>query len=307
MKTVAVIDIGSNTIKALVAQSGTPPVPLYEEALDVRISTGISQTTPCLTEDAIRAGTHAVAELLERAKQHKPDQTRIVATSAVRDAQNRDDFAKSIEAATNIPLDILTGKSEALTLDKALACDPFLHTCPNFLSVDLGGGSLEFLHYKDQILTDSISLNIGTVRMTEGFITNPQDPIPAASLDSLSDKVAELIQASAFDMNACKGTQLVGTGGAMSVTRAILAHKKDIDYNEHPSYLHTHEMQKLLEELAAITAQQRAQVPGLPERRADIFPTTLAILLTLAKLTQTDNFYHCPYNLRFGLAKELLG
>lgn len=306
MTTVAVIDIGSNTIKILVAQSGTPPVALHEETLDVRIGVGISKDHPSLTEEAIHAGAHAVAELLERAKKYKPTRTRIVATSAVRDARNRSLFAQAIKVATGLPLEILSGQEEAATLANALMCDPFLQICPDFCSIDLGGGSLEFLHYKNQKLVDSISLNIGSVRMTEAFVANPQLPLPEATLINISNKVSEIITSSPFNINDCYNAQLVGTGGAMSVTRAILAKQKGIEYTQHPQTLKITEIQKVLEDLASKPLTQRKKVPGLPPKRADIFPTALIILLTVAKLCNAGNFYHCPYNLRYGLAKELL-
>ena len=94
-KTVAVIDVGSNSIKLLVARSGKTPgsvEAIFAETIETRISTGISQALPSLTEAAMAAGCRTITELVRLAQGYQPKTLRIVATSAVRDATNAKQF-----------------------------------------------------------------------------------------------------------------------------------------------------------------------------------------------------------------------
>ena len=94
--TVAVIDVGSNSIKLLVARAGVESnslETLCSETIETRISGGISSKLPSLDEDAIAAGTATIVELHSLAQNYQPDHTIIVATSAVRDATNGDDLS----------------------------------------------------------------------------------------------------------------------------------------------------------------------------------------------------------------------
>ena len=92
---VAVIDIGSNSIKVLVARRGTNcglVKPVFQQTCDARISTGINQCEPRLSPDGMTAGLGAIRDLLLAAASYSPAKIQLVATSAVRDALNRDEF-----------------------------------------------------------------------------------------------------------------------------------------------------------------------------------------------------------------------
>ena len=109
--TVAVIDIGSNSIKVLVAardaRGGVEPV--FSRSLDARISAGISAAEPRLGEDGMARGVAAVQELLAAAAPFAPARLDLVATSAVRDAANGGEFRARVHAATGHAIRILTG------------------------------------------------------------------------------------------------------------------------------------------------------------------------------------------------------
>ena len=110
--TVAVIDVGSNSIKLLVARAGAQPnclETLFDETIETRISEGISRKLPCLNEEAIAAGTATIAKLHSMAQNYRPDHTAIVATSAVRDAINGNDFVQAVEVVTGIQIRTLSG------------------------------------------------------------------------------------------------------------------------------------------------------------------------------------------------------
>jgi len=149
--TVAVIDVGSNSIKLLVARMGAKPKrleKLFSKTIETRISEGISHKLPRLNEEAITAGTATIVELHSMAQNYQPDHTAIVATSAVRDAINGNDFVQSVAAATDLQIRILTGTEEASYIGQGLSCDPAIAGMTRFIQTDMGGGSLELIRFE---------------------------------------------------------------------------------------------------------------------------------------------------------------
>ena len=145
MPSVAVIDIGSNSIKILVAASapGGGLTLLKTRTIDARISAGISRTNPLLAETGMAAGLDAIRTLLADAAPFTPARTLLVATSAVRDAQNGPEFRTRVQAATGLTIRILTGEEEATLIGRGLTCDPALADLNDFSVFDLGGGTFD--------------------------------------------------------------------------------------------------------------------------------------------------------------------
>ncbi|MEO7414095.1 MAG: phosphatase, partial [Opitutaceae bacterium] len=177
---VAVIDIGSNSIKVLVAARAADGSiqSLNYRTIDARISAGLSQAEPRLSEDGIVRGIEAIKSLLADAASFFPQKIILVATSAVRDAQNGGEFRERVRTATGHDIRILSGDEEANLIGRGLTCDPALSTLQDFYVFDLGGGSLECLAFKERRIVQAVSLQLGCVRLTEKFIRDPALPLP---------------------------------------------------------------------------------------------------------------------------------
>ncbi|MBL6919622.1 MAG: phosphatase, partial [Puniceicoccaceae bacterium] len=222
--TVAVIDVGSNSIKLLVARAGAKPnslETLFDETIETRISEGISRKLPSLNEEAIAAGTATIAELHSMAQNYQPDHTAIVATSAVRDAINGDDFVQAVETATGIQIRTLSGTEEANYIGQGLSCDPAIAGMTSFIQTDIGGGSLELIRFEAGQIQQAISLQLGAVRLTERFIENIDAGLSHKIEASIRTYVTEQLMKSGFDFSPAE-LPLIATGGAYSVSRALL-------------------------------------------------------------------------------------
>jgi exopolyphosphatase/guanosine-5'-triphosphate,3'-diphosphate pyrophosphatase len=182
---VAVIDVGSNSIKALVAETDGQPFglkPVYEECLEVRISHGISGDPPLLRPDRIEAGVEAVEKLWRDCQANGPLQDiLVVATSAVRTAANGHLFMEAVAAVTGTDPITLTGPEEADGIACGVRTDHLIEErLDDFTVFDLGGGSLELIRFEHHGVTDRTSLPLGSVRLTEAFFSDPSQPIPKA-------------------------------------------------------------------------------------------------------------------------------
>jgi exopolyphosphatase/guanosine-5'-triphosphate,3'-diphosphate pyrophosphatase len=305
---VAVIDIGSNSIKLLVAdRCDNGRIRTILTALEeTRISRGISAAHPTLTEAGMSAGLDAVIRLMTAAANHNPDDTAIVATSAVRDAKNGAEFRKRLHDATGTDIRILTGDEEAELIGLGLVFDPELAEVRDFLLFDLGGGSLECLKFRDRQVVRAASLQLGCVRLTEQWVSDADGPFTDEDLARVCDEVNRVV-AVKFPLLPRVRMSVIATGGSVATARAMLAAKQDVAFEARSPHIAVSELGSLLDDLAPLPMAQRKKVPGLPASRADVMPAALATLIEVARLAGVDELLHSGSNLRFGVAARMLG
>ena len=306
--TVAVIDVGSNSIKLLVARAGAKPnslETLCSESMETRISGGISSKLPSLNEDAIAAGTATIAKLQNMAQNYQPDHTVIVATSAVRDAINSDDFVQNVAEATGLQIRTLSGAEEANYIGQGISCDPAIGGMTSFIQTDIGGGSLELIRFEASQIQQAISLQLGAVRLTERFIEDADAPLTLKIEASIRRYVTEQLMSSDFDFSPAE-LPLIGTGGAYTVSRAMLYVETDSDIERSSPHLERSTLSQLKNKLASLPLQERLSIPHLPTARADIMPTALITIDALLEVANRSSLTHSFYNLRYGVAANLL-
>ncbi len=309
MAPVAVIDIGSNSIKCLVAERGDDGKlhAIAQKTLDARISAGISRSDPRLTEESMQCGLEAIRELLALTAEHKPEKTILVATSAVRDARNGDAFRDRVQRETGHAIRLLSGNEEANLIGRGLASDPALGHLRDFYVFDLGGGSLECLAFRHRRVEQAISLQLGCVRLTEKFVFDPAAPMTAEARQAVAEHTRQTLLGAGFSFSLPNDAVAVGTGGTITTLRAMLAARAGRSLEESDTRVSLAEFRSVLDQLGAMTLADRKQVPGIAPERADVFPTALTTLIAVAEVGGFDAYQHSLYNLRFGLAAEALG
>jgi len=305
---VAVIDIGSNSIKVLVAARAPDGgvTPLRIRTVDARISAGISRTTPRLSEEGMLRGVEAVRTLLAEAAPFTPEPTVLVATSAVRDAANGAEFRERVRAATGHAIRILTGAEEASLIGRGLTCDPALRGLRNFYVFDLGGGSLECLAFRERRIEQAVSLPLGCVRLAEKFVANPTQPFTDADARGVAAHTREVLEGSLFRFSLPAAAVAVATGGSATTVRAMLGAREGLPFEATDSLVPLRYVCDVFRAVAARPLEQRKQIAGLPAARADVFPTALATLIAVADAGGFAAYQTSVYNLRFGLADEAL-
>ncbi len=306
---VAVIDIGSNSIKVLVAHrlDDGRIEQLKNKTLDCRISAGIAATTPRLSEDGMERGLAAIRELLALAAPYAPARIALVATSAVRDAANGDAFRARVLSATGHAVRLLSGDEEANLIGLGLTCDPALAHLRDFYVFDLGGGSLECLSFRDRRITQSLSLRLGCVRMTEKFFADPTSPLDHDRCTGLALFVKQELRRSGFRFDLPAPAAAVFTGGTVTTIRVLKGALHGVGLADTPAVVGVDTVSALLDELAPLDLAGRQAVPGMPAARADVFPAALVTVLAIAESAGLDHFHHSLHNLRWGMAAELLG
>ncbi|MFP6887931.1 MAG: phosphatase [Opitutales bacterium] len=305
---VSVVDVGSNTIKLLVAtvDSNGKLIVLHEQSDPTRIGTGIGSDLLVLGEPDMAAAVGAIQRLLKQAAPHQPDHIHLVATGAVRDASNGNEFAERVRITTGHDLVILSGEEEASGIAAGLATDPALAGKPDFLACDLGGGSLELILVEDRTVHAKTSLPLGAIRLAERFISEVKSSVPSEEIDAIELHIRETMVASNFPFPSIVN-DLVVTGGSFVAVRAILAERDGIPFCD-KSLVSQPEIAELLIGITQLTLPQRIErFPALPPNRADVMPAAMACILALLDYLDANKVYNSLHNLRYGEAVRLLG
>ncbi len=305
---VAIIDVGSNSIKVLVATRSHEGriLPLKTRTIDARISAGIGRTNPGLGEVGMVRGLEAVQRLLADAAIFAPDRVVLVATSAVRDAENGREFRRRVHAATGHELRILSGDEEANLIGRGLTSDPELGELRDFYVFDLGGGSLECLAFQERQVRQARSLRLGCVRLMEQFVRDIAAPFGREAQAAIARHTGATLEASGFAFSLPSTAVAVGTGGTVTTVRAILGAQEGKTFEQTNANVSVTQLRELLAWVGALPLANRKTIAGLPPARADVFPTALATLIAVADAGGFSSYRNSVYNLRYGLADELL-
>ncbi len=270
----AVIDVGTNSIKLLVADvHGTDVQPVHEESRQTRLGQGFYKTHR-LQPEAIARTTEAVWEFAEIARERNAASIRVIATSAARDAVNPTDLIASIERASGLKTEIITGAREAEWVFLGVNTDAELAGHP-ILLLDVGGGSAEFIlgHGKKKSFAQSFPL--GTVRLLEQFphadppTRKEYEKIRAWLKDFLHREVRTQLEP-ALKKQAGE-IHLVGTGGTTSILARV---EKKLDRFDREKIeratLSFESIKAHRKQLWSLPLVERKEIVGLPRQRADV-------------------------------------
>jgi len=283
----AVIDIGTNSVKLLVAEvSGRNVKPLWEDSKQTRLGEGFYDTQQLQPKPVKKTG-EVVQKFSQVAREWKAGNIRVIATSAARDAKNASDLTSAVERASGLGVEIISGEQEADWAYQGVTTDADLANHP-LLLLDVGGGSTEFILGHGEHKDFRHSFPLGTVRLLEKF--PPSDPpapgelaaVRAWSVEFLRTQVRpqlehELRHEKKFDP-ARSGVRLVGTGGTTTILARMEARLEDFDRDRiEATRLSADGVKAHVEKLWALPLAERRKVVGLPPKRADVILMGVAI------------------------------
>ena len=233
-----------------------------------------------------------------------PDRIHFVATSASRDAKNRDDFFAGVEERLGVLPDVISGDREAqLSFTGALS-----RVRPEFgpvLVMDIGGGSTEFIvGTVTGEMTSAISLDIGSVRMTERFLKkSPPEPDDRDRAAAYVDEQLDRSEV-AFDRI---GSWIGVAGTATTLAGVYLALDQYDREKVHGSAIPLPEIDELLERLSRLTVEEIKALPSMHPNRADVITGGALIVSRVAARTPVPELIISESDILDGIALELLG
>src|SRR5271155_3166387 len=278
----AVFDLGSNSIKCVMAETNARGVRvLHEESIGTRLAEHLIDTCE-LRPEAIARTLAALRPIRARAREFGVQHFRAVATSAVRDSRNRREFLRAAKEVLGFPVRLLSGVDEAETIFAGVTADSHWRGKDLFI-LDVGGGSVEWVQGHRGKMEKRISLPLGAVRLRERFLHDyPVAPDTAGLLiETVRGQIAHPLTHYALGSR-----RLVGTGG--TITCLVAIHKKMAEFDprkiDHAS-LTIDQIRGLMHRFTGRTLDELRSLPGLPAKRADlIIPGTAVVLATMELL-----------------------
>ncbi len=277
----AVIDVGTNSVKLLVADvAGSRITPVSEESNQTRLGAGFYGTRQ-RGRAAIVQPAASVAKYAAKAAKLGAAAVRIIGTSAARDALNAAELIAAVRQESGLPIEILSGEEEAEWVFRGVASDPKLARLPA-LVLDVGGGSTEFIVGENAVPRFCRSYALGTVRLLEQL--QPGDPPGLEALGRCRAVLREFLDKHVVPalepaLRQCPGeTQLVGTSGTASILARMEAKAEDFNREQiEATVLPAARLRSLLEAQWQLPLAARRKIPGLPPDRADVILTGMAI------------------------------
>lgn len=305
MKRIAAIDLGTNTVRILVAEANGEGFyhTLYSDQLITRLGQGLHKTGR-LEPDAMRRTCAAVAAMLENAKTFAPFTVHIATTSAGREADNTATLDAMIREATGAGIDVIGWEEEArLALKGArLAVG---HEAGEIILFDIGGGSTEYILGGDGTVRGACGTNLGVVRLAETYIT--RHPVKEAEYERMRKEVAATVKKAFGQLGADGHETIVGTAGTVTSLAAIALNLKEYAPAMINNFRLTREAVELIgKKLFAMTIEERSRIPALSGGREDLIIPGVAITLETMEQGGKDYITVSDYGLREGLTLELL-
>jgi exopolyphosphatase/guanosine-5'-triphosphate,3'-diphosphate pyrophosphatase len=304
-KKAAVIDLGTNTFHLLMVElSGSGFDLIYKEKIPVKLGQGgISINT--ITPEAQERAFHTIGHFKHLIDAEKIDRVYVFATSAVRNASNRNEFVKEIQKRFGLKVNVIDGDHEAQLIYEGIKFSGSLNSAKS-LMMDIGGGSVEFIIGDDKEVFWKQSFEIGGQRLLDLFPYH--DPILPKEVEKLKQfldiKLVPLIEA-IRDLNP---TQLIGASGTFDTLTDIYCancqitrSKKQRDFN-----LPKKAFEKIFHQLILLNREERLKIPGMIAMRVDMIVVAACLIEYVLDYFDVPEITCSTYALKEGVIAQLV-
>jgi len=300
----AVIDLGTNTFNLLIADViGKEVEFVYKAKMPSKLGEdGINSSR--IHEDAFARGLNILREYKKIIDKHSVDSVHAIATSAVRSASNGDEFIKNIADKTGIEVQLITGEQEAKLIYKGVK--ESISDEENYLILDIGGGSTEFILVVDNQIKELKSFKLGMARLMEKF--QPSEPITKHEIWAIESYLQYELKEFLDEIKKANVKILIGSSGSFDTILSMVAHnffkpghfKKKLSSEferEHFSYLYKVLIQTNLKE--------RREMPGMDLVRVEMMVLAVVFTNFIIRELGITKLMQSRYSLKEGLLFSL--
>ncbi len=299
---VAAIDCGTNSIRLLIADISGGKLREVERLMEiVRLGQGVDQTGQ-FHPDAINRTFTAIDKYALEISRRGVEKIRFCATSATRDATNREVFISGVKSRLGIEPEVISGEEEA-RLSFLGATKELPESLAPFLVVDIGGGSTEFVFgYRDVVAAKSV--NIGCVRMSERHFNN--DPASSSEIESARSDIQSAIAEAAKFVKITEAKTLIAVAGTATTVAAAALQLPVYDrYSIHLSKISADKTHQVSEMFLKMTRDQRAALGYMHPGRVDVIGAGSLVLSEIMKATDAKEFVASESDILDGMAWNL--
>ena len=314
MPTFAAIDIGSNSCRLKIARVVAHHLKTVAEDREVtRLGTSVFDTG-LVSPEAMAQTLRALKRFQRTVQAHGVDQIRVVATSAMRDARNGAAFQAWVKAETGWNMEIISGLEEGRLIHLGVTSNE-PGAGGKVLLLDLGGGSCEITLSEHKHIKDTVSMPLGAVRLTEGFIT--ADPAPKDGLKRMRQWITREIRRAHRRIQPGKVPLVIATSGTAAALSAAYAAGVRLNREQGrrtgkhaaektPELVPARAVRRLATALAKMSLPEREAVPGINPRRAEIIVPGAEVYAELLESFGLEGFRYSPLGLQDGILAQML-
>lgn len=300
MTRIAAIDVGTNTIRVLVAdaQAAATYRVVAQDQVIARLGERLDETG-LLSPVAIERTLQVLHQFVQTAKDLGAQEIVAVATSAAREAKNQKAFLDRVRTQVGVEVQVISGEEEAtltaIGVSHSLGPDHL-----NMLIFDIGGGSTEFTAYEQGKIRSHMSLPIGVVKLTETHIKS--DPPSVTDLEAVTAAIRERLGQLPPSLHHPPGATLVGTAGTPTTLAAIDLGLVTYDGERVTGHqLSRTRIQELLDYFCSLPLAERRKIVGLEPGRADVIVSGTLLAREIMTLFDFDELTVSDGGLREGL------
>ena len=299
MKQFGSIDIGSNTVRLLImeADSASHFTEVYSERAICRLGEGIHSEKRLLPH-RIDLTLEVLKNFGDKCREYGDIPIRVVATSAVREAANQDEFVRLTRERAGVDVQVISWEEEA----RLTAEGVFWQLPPSgkTLIFDIGGGSTEYIFTHGKQVQASAGTSLGVVRLTEQFIT--RHPVVETEMEHLTNHVHNELQQVRTRLGNPHPEALIGTAGTVTTLAAIDQNIFPYDPKKiHGLILPLENIKRLFEDLKSKSLEERLALPALERGREDLIIAGTLLVLETMKVFDCSQLTVSEYSLREGI------
>lgn len=324
MPTFAAVDIGSNSCRLKIARVVAHKLKtLHEDREVTRLGSSVFESG-LISPEAMSTTLRALKRFQRAVQAHASDRTRVVATSALRDARNAAAFQAWVKAETGWNLEVISGLEEGRLIHLGVMNGED-GVSGKALLIDLGGGSCEITLSENKRIRETISLPLGAVRLTEEFLTTA-DPAPPEGLAQMRQLISREVRRARRRIPPVSVSQVIATSGtaaalaeacAAVIKSAGIAGKRARSSRRLGSawrtvsagmegFAPTQLVRNVTARLAKMALPEREAMPGIGPRRAEIIVAGAEVYAELLDSFGLSGFRYSPLGLRDGVLALML-
>ncbi|UXP34172.1 phosphatase [Reichenbachiella agarivorans] len=292
---VGIIDIGTNTFHLLIVDRNDENQILHKEKVAVRIGkNGISKGY--ISDDAIDRAIETLSNFRSKLIQYQVDETIATATSAVRNAENKQEFIEAIKETTGINVNVLTGEEEAFLIYQGVK--EFIDIQETALIMDIGGGSIEFILADADEIKWLQSYEIGGQRIIDQF--HQSDPIQNSEITALQSFLDETLVEMVAKTKEYGAKYLIGSSGSFDTFWDMHTAIHPENIMDDPILLKS-ELQTINKALVSKTRDERLAIPGMISMRVDMIVGASIVTQYVMNSCHFDEVKISPFALKEGV------
>ncbi len=304
-KRIAILDIGTNTFHILIVELDIKGSfnSIHREKIPVKLGQG-GINNNIITDEAISRAKKAFTHFNKLLSSLDVTELRTVATSAVRNAHNGQEFVLMAKSEFDIDIEVINGIREAELIHKGVKQAINLDS-EKVLIIDIGGGSIEFIICDNTTIFWKKSFEIGGQRLLEKF--HKTEPITIKETHSLLDYINSKLEELINVCNQYNPTKLIGASGAFDTLSDInrLKHNKRINDSTNYYTLPKEAFIAIHKELINKTKEERLAIPGMIEMRVEMIVINSLIINYVLEKNNINNIITSKFALKEGLAMEV--